>query len=459
MSSAGRSSRLPGARADRPHLLLVNPWIHDFAAYDFWARPYGLLQLAAMLRQTGVRVSYIDCLDRFHPRAPRSDPHARHGRGPYLKTVLPHPPGLADIPRTFSRYGIRHEWLRADLAALPEPDLILVTSIMTYWYPGVFETIAVLKERFREVPLLLGGIYARLCPEHARARSGADAVVVDNGESLPELIRQFTGFSLSGAFDPLDLDGLPYPALDLAHRIGAVPLLTSRGCPFDCAYCASRYLQPDMVRRSPESVVEEIRYWHRQHGTVDFAFYDDALLVDAEAHALPLLEGIARLELPVFFHTPNALHIRAVTAEAARLMFAAGFHTLRLGLETTAFERRGELDHKVSEEEFRRAVGHLRGAGFSPGQIGAYLLAGLPGQSMTAVEASIDAVKACAVTPVPAYYTPIPHTRLWPAAVAASRYDLAADPIYTNNALLPCRSKGFSWQALSRLKQRCAAPL
>ena len=94
-----------------PHVLLVNPWIHDFAAYDFWAKPYGLLSLAAILREQDVNVSYMDCLDRFHPRMPKSDPSARHGRGPYLKRAIEAPGGLASIRRTYSRYGILPEWL------------------------------------------------------------------------------------------------------------------------------------------------------------------------------------------------------------------------------------------------------------------------------------------------------------------------------------------------------------
>ncbi|RLC23795.1 MAG: B12-binding domain-containing radical SAM protein, partial [Deltaproteobacteria bacterium] len=55
---------------DTPNILLVNPWIHDFAAYDFWAKPLGLLSLASILRQHGFSITYIDCLDRFHPKAP-----------------------------------------------------------------------------------------------------------------------------------------------------------------------------------------------------------------------------------------------------------------------------------------------------------------------------------------------------------------------------------------------------
>ena len=97
MSAPGKGGSSSGAR-----ILLVNPWIHDFAAYDVWARPLGLLTLAAILRLHGYRVSYLDCLDRFHPRAPQSDPFKRNGRGPYHKTEIPKPPGLADVPRTFS---------------------------------------------------------------------------------------------------------------------------------------------------------------------------------------------------------------------------------------------------------------------------------------------------------------------------------------------------------------------
>lgn len=437
-----------------PHVLLVNPWIHDFAAYDFWAKPYGLLRLAAILREQGVRITYIDCLDRFHPKMPASDASARHGRGPYLKRSIAKPAGLASVPRTYSRYGILPGWLDDDLASLPTPpDLILVTSVMTYWYPGVVETIRHLKAHFPKVPLVLGGIYARLCESHANAVSGAEEVVVDDGRSIFEVLRRHTGFSVDRRPSMERLDTLPYPAFDLQSRLGYVPLLTMSGCPFDCAYCASRFLAPEMNRRSPGSILEEIGHWQDRYGVVDFVFYDDALLVDTRRHAALILEGIVRSERELSFHTPNAIHIREIDAETAALMYRAGFHTLRLGLETTAFDSRGHLDHKVTEAEFYRAVNHLKSAGFDAGRIGAYLLVGLPGQSVASVAHSIGVVKSAGITPVLAHYTPIPQTRMWPQAIAHSRYDLAADPIYTNNALFPCHGENFSWQTLSRLKR------
>ncbi len=442
---------------DTPHILLVNPWIHDFAAYDFWAKPLGILTLAGILRGHGCRVSYIDCLDRFHPRGSLRDPQTRFGCGPFRKTRLPTPAVFRDVPRRFARYGIDPAWLKEDLRRLSPVDLVLVTSAMTYWYTGLRETIQVVREILPGPPLVVGGTYATLCREHARRTSGVDEVVSGIAEpTILDLVAVYTGFEASPRFDPNALDTLPWPAFDLQTRIPYVPFLTSRGCPYACAYCASHLLEPRRLRRSPASVVAELTYWHRRWGVADFALYDDAFLADAERHALPLLEALVRAALPIRLHTPNALHVRGIDPATADLLFAAGFRTLRLGLETADFEDRTHLDRKVGAGEFERAAASLRRAGFDRGQVGAYLLAGLPDQNEAALFRSIDSVRQAGVTPVLAYYAPIPGTALWERAVAASRYDLAADPLYTNNAVFPCREGPFSWDWLEGLKRRVA---
>ncbi len=414
----------------------------------------GLLTITGMLRAHGITVSYIDCLNRFHSRSAKSDPLARFGRGPYLKTRISKPAGLHDVPRHYSRYGIKPQWFKADLLKLTRPDLVLVTSLMTYWYPGVQETIENIRSVFPQTPIVLGGIYARLCPDHARNHSGADHVATEPAEkNLLSLVQKFTGFPASSRFAPDDLDSYPYPALDLQSTINYIPLLTTRGCPFNCAYCASHFLEPQRMLRSPASVIEEIKYWHRKYGISDFILYDDAFLVDTERHAVPILAGICSSNLKIRFHTPNALHIRGINATTARLMYQAGFTTLRLGLETAEFDQRLALDKKVTEGQFKRAVSCLMEAGFTKNQVGAYLLVGLPDQKISTVEQSIRMVIDSGLTPVPAYYTPIPHTALWPKAVAASRYDITEDPIFTNNAIMPCSNEPFSWDMIARLKE------
>ncbi len=439
--------------SDPVTVLLVNPWIHDVAAYDFWARPLGLLQIGARLRRAGARVTLLDCVNRFHPGLPSTDPSLRYGRGPYPKQPIPKPAALSDVPRRFCRYGVPPELVRRDLASMTRPDVVLVTSFMTYWYPGVIETIQELRSAFGDVPIVLGGIYARLCPEHARATSGADRVVDHPvGEDAAALVAEMTGAPFKDA--PED-DPEPLPAFDLVPVLPFVPILTTTGCPFSCAYCASSYLNPVFRRRPVDAVFAEIRFWHDTRGICDFVLYDDAFLIDAAHHALPLLEAVIRsgLHRRIRFHTPNALHVREIDSETANLLFRSGFKTIRLGLETTLFGADRPFDVKVQAEDFVRAAQSLLQAGFERHQLGAYLLAGCPDQSEGEVLQAIRAVKAAGLTPIPAYYTPIPHTALWERACAVSRYPLADDPIYTNNAVFPCMPQGFSWDWIRRLKE------
>lgn len=439
---------------DVPHLLLINPWIHDFAAFDFWAKPLGLLMLGGILRKQGYRITYIDCLDRFHPGVENRPRQSAFGKGHYLKTPIQKPDALRDVPRNFSRYGLPESLVRKAIDDCHHPDAILVTGLMTYWYPGVFAIIDLVRELKPDVPILLGGIYACLCQDHAVGNAGADQVLPIQDEALVvDSVDRLTGFSGTSDIDFDNLDCHPHACFDLQHVIAYVPVLTGRGCPYQCHYCASSFLNRQYRRRSPGHVVEEIAYWYNAFGVIDYAFYDDALLIDPENHIMPILEGIIELEMPLRFHTPNALHIRALSRDVAKLLFRAGFKTIRLGLETTSFKRRESLDSKVGPEEFEQAVSNLKEAGFAKGALGAYLLFGLPDQDITELEASVQTVKDLGVQPVLAQYSPIPHTRLWEDAVASSRYDLASEPLFHNCSIFPCQKAPFSWKKVSRLKR------
>ncbi len=436
-----------------PHVLLVNPWIDDFAAYDFWAKPIGILAIAGILKTCGYHVRYVDCLDRFHPGLSRLPEAGQFGKGPYPKTRIEKPGKLHDVPRHYSRYGLPDSLVREGIGDGPEPVAVLVTSLMTYWYPGVIALIKVVREVFPEVPVVLGGIYATLCYEHAIRHAGADIVLPGLCETkLLEFLGDLTRLRERPEFHSGELDTYPYPAFELQSAIPYVPILTGQGCPFRCAYCASAFLSPGLRRRSPDHVVEEITYWNEKHAVVDFAFYDDALLIEADRHIMPILEGVMRRGPQVRFHTPNALHIRPLSREVAGLLFRAGFKTIRLGLETAFFDDRQAIDSKVEPDEFEQAVGYLKEAGFKGEDLGAYLLYGLPGQDLSKLERSIKMVKACGLRPILAQYSPIPHTELWHEAVKASRYDLGEDPIFHNNSIFPCRKAPFSWEEVRYLK-------
>jgi radical SAM superfamily enzyme YgiQ (UPF0313 family) len=443
-------------RNDGRDLLLINPWVYDFAAYDLWAKPLGLLYLAALLKKNGWTISFIDCLDVHHPalkplsiKKPTRRPDHR---GHFYREEVAKPFLLRGIPRRFYRFGLPPEVFREALHIIPSPRAILVTSGMTYWYQGVHDVIKIVKEVFPKVPVILGGIYATLCTVHAELHAGADFIVTGRGETqILDLLEGLLGVSPSFRPDLQDLDSLPSPAFSLYPHIDYYCCLTSRGCPFQCTYCASPLLNPRFMKRDPAQVVEEIGRCVVEYGVEDCAFYDDALLIDHK-FATGLLQGIGERGIKVRFHAPNGLHARGVTAEVAYLMHEVGFVTIRIGLETTSPDRQRATGGKVSTEEFQSALQNLRHAGYTPDEIGAYVLSGLPGQGREEVEETICFVRECGARPNLAEYSPLPGTPLWEEAVQCSPFDLVGEPLFHNNSILPCRWDGLDWDDLQSLK-------
>ncbi|HEN21155.1 MAG TPA: radical SAM protein, partial [Desulfobacteraceae bacterium] len=191
-------------------------------------------------------------------------------------------------------------------------------------------------------------------------------------------------------------------------------------------------------QRDPHEILDEILYWNKYLGIRDFAFYDDALLVASEDHMVILLEAINRHDPGLRFHTPNALHAREISYDIARLMRRTGFKTIRIGFETSDFSIHKDIDNKISEGDFERSVSNLQRAGFKASDIGVYILAGLPGQSVDSVLKTIDYIAGNGAVPYLSEYSPIPHTDLWEKAVEFSEYDIIGEPLFQNNTLLPC---------------------
>jgi hypothetical protein len=409
-------------------ILLVNPPIHDFAAYDFWLRPYGLLNVAGRLRGKA-EFHLFDYLDRARSDSPSDE----WGRGRFPEERIASPEPLRDILRHFRRFGLPRALFQGDLRRHGPFDFALVQTVMTYWYPGVAEAIEDVRAVWPRCRIVLGGNYATLCPEHAR-RLGADLVAV--GTDLEPLWR-FVG-------TPPDPD---QPALWEAYdtvRTGAIKL--SDGCPFTCSYCSVPNVSEGFSPRPLHRVMAEMELLIAK-GARNVAFYDDALLFDAQRVLVPFLDEVLRRGIGVNLHTPNALNARFVTADLARLMVRAGFRTFYLGFEGACRQWQQGTGGKVFSHELAQCVDHLLAAGADPAAITAYQILGHPASDIQELEESMRFVYSLGIRGMLADFSPIPGT---PDGEACRRWVDLDEPLMHNKTAFPILRLGCD--EVNRLK-------
>ncbi len=420
------------------NLLLINPWIYDFAAYNLWSVPLGLYRCAEYLSLFDVSIKYIDCLEAYIPK--------RFGAGKYNYEVVEKPDCLSPLNRHYKRYGIGIDEFHKSLTNAGFIDAVLITSSMAYWYPGVQQSIELIRESKGDVPVILGGLYPKLYTEHASSFSGADALCLGRAEDALQVIIKTFGFKLK------QIRQTPIPYYDMGlHKHSYAALLTSTGCPFRCSYCASSIINGGYQRRNFIEVIEEIKGLSKR-GISDIAFYDDALLYDAESHIKPILREVIRRKLPLRFHTPNGLHARFIDEEVSMLMKRSGFKTIRIGFETLDSERQSMTGGKTTVEDLHRALHSLRSAGFADEDIGVYLMYGLPGQDLEEVREGVEYLKRQRVIIKLTEFSPIRGTKAWQELINCGIISDNLDPIMTNNTVFTELLSGIDSECLSKLR-------
>lgn len=420
------TSKTPGISAllsiKGKNILGVNPPVCDFAFFDLWSKPLGLLYLLERMRRNGNGVALLDCV---HEGA---EGRKTFGREKISSVEIEKPEAYKGIKRRYHRFGLSEEGVAERLKKMPKPDAVLLTSVMTYWYGGVKWVIDILRRELPDVPIYLGGVYARLCPEHA-ASLGADCLVTEYWE--PDA---------------------PYPAMDLYGSPPYGVAMTSFGCPLSCKYCASRVLWPGYRRRGIDEVMTEIAF-QASLGAEDFAFYDDALLLQKEKYFYPMCEEITRrYGSRLRLHTPNGLHVREIDEKCAEILQSTGFKTIRLSLESIDPDIASASSGKVARGEYAAAVKNLCAAGYSRDDCETYILLGLPNQSIESVKDTINFVREAGGKPKLAEFSPIPGTPSFDEAVKKLP-ELKTEPLLQNNSVYSSWISGeISPEILQELK-------
>ncbi|MFH1371325.1 MAG: B12-binding domain-containing radical SAM protein [Planctomycetota bacterium] len=424
-----------------PRILLVNPPIYDFAAYDFWVKPYGLLNVAGNLRGKAEFVLF-DYLDRLHPFVARPSwpcPHGLEahatskefqsdpwGRGGFYYEKISSPDCFKNIPRHFRRFGLPRQLFQDFLSRHTGCDFVLVNTVMTYWYPGVQEVIEDIRKVLPKAKIILGGNYITLCRGHAE-KLGADLLVEGN--------------NLEPLWDYVGLKpDLSQPGLWEAYgKLNVGVLKLSDGCPFECTYCLVPKVYGKFRARPLDRSLAEFELLTKL-GVKNIAFYDDALLFDAKNVLTLFLNEVIRQEIKVNFHSPNAINARFVTREIAELMVRAGFKTFYLGFESASREWQRQTGSKVFSEELAEAVANLKSAGAEQNNIMAYQILGHPKTDVGDLEESMRFVNRLGIKGMLADFSPVPGT---PDGELCRKWVDMDEPLFHNKTAFPIILFGF----------------
>ncbi len=215
------------------------------------------------------------------------------------------------------------------------PNLICITSIFTYWSKYVKNTVQYYKNKYENVPIIVGGIYASLMPKHCKEYTGCDDVILGTIDNAEKLIPA-------------------YDLVDVNYQI----LHTSRGCIRKCGFCGTYIIEPEW--KCKKSIKNEIIKKR-------LIFYDNNLL--ANPYIENILDELIELRKE---HKTNYLESQSgfdgrvlmKKPEIAKKLKDAGFKSPKIA-----------WDHEVKQARFiKKQIDILIDAGFKAKDISIFMI-------------------------------------------------------------------------------------
>jgi anaerobic magnesium-protoporphyrin IX monomethyl ester cyclase len=208
------------------------------------------------------------------------------------------------------------------------------------------------------------------------------------------------------------LDELPMPARDLMKIRPHANMLTSRGCPYTCEFCASTRFWPNIRYFSPEYMIEEVKKLIKDHGVRYITFHDDLFIANVKRlrgfHELVLREGLPQKGFK-FSCSSSATRI---TDEMGTLLKEMNFVSVAMGLESGNQEVLTRLKTPAFKVETNReAIRILRKHGI---HVHASFIIGERHETLEQMGETYQFIRDNPISLVNLYVlTPLPGTPVW----------------------------------------------
>ncbi len=350
--------------------------------------------------------------------------------------------------------------------AAQRPDVVVLnTAAFDRWicpYPSVkvpAQLLDATRALLRNVTLVVIGPHVTVFPESAMQEMGsADIGVVGEPEApVWELVAAIASgnepldipgtvvrlgprdVELNPPARTVDLDENPFPLYEIMplspyQKFGyyksdlysfqglSTFILSSRGCPFGCAFCALYIHRRGFRSRSPGNVVDELELLYRDHGVRIVRFQDPEFSID-RARTARICEMIIERGIQIAWSAET--RYSSVDADLLELMKRSGCYQLNYGLESASQEVLDRIGKKQTVEEAEQSIRWTSSAGIHASN---NLLFGLPGESKDTIEATLEFAQRMSRLPRvtfarPSLSVPYPKTPLYEMGVEDGVFD------------------------------------
>ena len=379
-------------------ILLINPrnqacLMEDSGALNFGKMlPLGLAYLAAYLERLEYRVEVIDMIaEGFENQEKLENDRVRIG--------------LADdqlIERTRQF----------------KPDIIGISSLFSPQDKEIKYLADLLKLNFSSTPIIVGGAHPSCASEIVLRHPTIDYIIIGEGEKpMAELLRRLNGgvslddqaaigfknadgvLHINKQFDFIEnLDTLPMPAyhlFEMAKYFGKMsvqgerrtekflPMITSRGCPFLCTFCTANQVWGRRYRkRSPENIIQEMRFLKEKYSVEEIVFEDDNITLDMQ-RAEKLFDLMVESKLNLQWTVPNGIAAYALTPSLISKMKDSGCQKINFAIESGSQRVLSEVIKKpLNLDKVGALIKHSRHIGL---EVGAFFIFGMPGETLEEV--------------------------------------------------------------------------
>lgn len=341
----------------------------------------------------------------------------------------------------------------------PASRVIGISASFSFEWPTCMDLVELLRHRFAHAVLIAGGEHVAALPEYSLVHSELDVVVMGEGEkTVCELI---CAIDEGRALDSIggiawktpgmgvrrsppqprirDINEIATPAWDLiplegyldrglgfgVNRGRSMPVLASRGCPFQCTFCSSPQMWTTRwTPRNPDLLLDELAGFQRQYGIVNFDFYDLTAIVKKK-WIVEFCTRIMQRKLMFTWQLPSGTRSEAIDAEVATLLFRSGCRNLSYSPESGSPSVLQRIKKKV---DLTSVLKSIRSSYLSGINVKCNLIIGFPGEAWSEIAETFYFIIRLAATGCHDLsiwvFSPYPGSELFDDMVATKKIEL-----------------------------------